>query len=255
MTSWQVFSAVALRRLPELIPRMDPLHTKVQEIFSVYEVAKSRYSQHEMDHLNDISAKEKDETVIKETAQDRLDKWVKEKSTFEFGKYDDRLTYIEYLFLNQKFGTDIKDQWLLPQAMYDSKRDDSLIDTARRALLESFNIFNGFRIVSKIPSAVYSFRYPRKIVESTGYKGAKVFFLKAHLDYPSAKVLDALDSAKNANLKWLTRKEAMDNVHKKYMISFSQGLLHEERVDTDRVLERASKYADSLKTKQNVMSQ
>lgn len=248
MTRWQIFSACALRRLPELMPQADIIESRVQNIFATYEVARSKLSTHELQHLEDKRLKESDDpdVIIKETAQDREDRWNAEKSKFEFGKYDDRLTKVHYLFLEQKFGSDIKDQLLLPQAEYDAKQDQNLLDTARRALLQSFNIFNGFRIVSKIPSSVYSFRYPKKIVQMTGFDGAKLFVLKAHLDSPSDKVLEALNGTNNNRIRWLTKDEAFKVVKRKYMISLSQGLLHENRVNTTVVLERAARYASSL---------
>lgn len=248
MINWQVFSAVALRRLPLLEPQMNPIELRVQQVFSAWEVAKSKLSQHEMQHLEDIKNRDNpdSEVITKETAQDRLDAWCKEKSTFEPANYDERFTKTEYLFVKQKFGTDIKDQWLLPQASYDSEKDENLLDTARRALLDSVNIFNGYRIVSKIPSAVYTFRYPKKIVKLTGYHGAKVFFLKAQLDSPSAKVLENVDSAKNNNLQWQTRDEAFKLANLKYMKSFNEGMLTEERVDTKQVLKSAFGYAESM---------
>lgn len=248
MTRWQIFSACALRRLPELVPQMDVIETRVQNIYNAYEVAQSKLSQHELQHIEDKRLKESDDpdVIIKETAQDREDRWILEKSKFEFGPYDDRLTKVHYLFLKQKFGSDIKDQLLLPQAEYDAKQDQNLLETARRALLQSFNIYNGFKIVSKIPSSVYSFRYPKKITEMTGFHGAKVFFLKAHLDTPSDSVLAALDAAKNNNIRWLTKSEAFEVINRRYMTSLEQGLLHENRVDVKRVLERAARYAGSL---------
>lgn len=259
MRRWQVFSAVALRRLPILMPQMNPIEAKVQRIFDAYEVSKSRLSAHELQHLQDIKAKEdpENEMIAGETAQDKEDRWIKEKSQFTFGKHDERLTLTHYLFMKQKFGTDIKYQWLLPQAAFDDKQDDNLLDTARRALRESLNIKNGYRIVSKVPSAIYSFRYPKKIVELTGgYYGAKVFFLKAHLDDPSSSVLEALDDVKNSEIiRWQTRSEALNsnlNINKRYMDSFSLGLLHEDQVDLNRVLRNASCYATAIRQKSQI---
>lgn len=250
MTRWQVFGAVVLRRWSELVPRKDSIESKVQQIFYAYENYKSRYSQHEMQHLEDIRLKDSQDTdvVIKETAQDRLDRWIKEKSNFDYGEWDETLTRTHYLFIKTKFGSDIKEQWLLPQAIFDRKLgDQNLLDTARRALKESLNIINGYRIIGKVPSSVYSFKYPKKIAEMTGHDGAKVFFLKAHLDLPSASVLEALDSSKSDKLKWLNTDEANKLVKKNYMKSLSQGLLHENRVDVDKVLRKATEYAKTLR--------
>lgn len=249
MKRWQVFSAVALRRLPELMPQRDPIELKVQQIFQAWEDSKSRYSAHEVQHLEDLRIKksEQEEIIVKETAQDREDRWVLERSTFQTGEYDDKSSKTHYLFTKCKFGTDTKDQWLLPQAMFDRKLgDENLVDTARRALKESLDIINGYRIISKLPSSVYTFRYPKKIMELTGHYGARVFFIKANLDMPDNKVLDAIDSSKNDKLKWVTRDEAQEIVNKKYMTSFSQGLLHENRVDVDKVLEQATRYAQTI---------
>lgn len=228
MTRWQIFSAVALRKLPEIIPRKDIIELKVQEIFSAQELAHSRYSRHELE-----------DNVI---AQDREEAWNKQKELFIPAKHDERLSLMQYLFKRQKFGSDIKDQWLLPQAEYDPKQDEHLFDTARRALKESINIDDGYKIVSKIPSSVYVFKYPRKIVDQTGAVGAKVFFMKAHLDLPSEFVLNQTRQEEYKDLKWLTRKEAMDGaeVHKRYMISLSAGLLHENKVNVNRILLKAS---------------
>uniref|UniRef100_A0A6G1S3E5 39S ribosomal protein L46, mitochondrial n=1 Tax=Aceria tosichella TaxID=561515 RepID=A0A6G1S3E5_9ACAR len=250
MTRWQVFSAVALRRLPELMPKKDPIVTKVQQIFDTLEASKSRYSQHEIQHIEDIKAKENEETdiIIRETAQDREDRWLKEKSDFKFGEYNDRLSKMQYLFVHTKFGTDIKDQWLLPQAEFDRKLGDSnLLDTARRALKDSLSIVNGYRIVSKVPSSVCSFKYPLKVREMIGYDGAKVFYLKAHLDQPDSSVLEATDDANNKSLKWMTREEALSNVSKTYIRGLSLGLLDECRVDVDEVFRKASKYVTTTR--------
>lgn len=238
MPRWQIFCGVALRRLPELVPRMNSIESKVQEVYSAYEVAKSKFSNHELQHLEDLKLKDSDDVdiVIKETALDKEDRWLKEKEGFQFGEYDDRLTYTHYLFLKQNFGTDIKSQWLLPQATYDSKLDENFLHTARRALKDSLGIINGYRIVSKIPSSVYSFRYPKKITQLTNYHGAKVFFLKAHLDSPTSDVLDAIDETKNRDkLKWLTRDEALTEVHKRYMKSLDGGLLCCKRISAVRM--------------------
>lgn len=242
MPRWQIFCAVALRRLPELIPRMNSIESKVQSVYSAYEVAKSKLSNHELQHLEDIKLKESEDVdvVIKETALDKEDRWLKEKEKFQFGEYDDRLTYTHYLFLNQKFGTDMRSQWLLPQAPFDNNLDEDFLHTARRALRDSLGIMTGYKLVSKIPSSVYSFRYPKKIVKLNNYHGAKVFFLKANLDNPSPDILDAIDDTKNrGKLKWLTKDEAFKEIHKRYMTSLNEGLLHEKRVDVNRVLEKA----------------
>lgn len=250
MTRWQVYCAVALRRLPELMPKRDPIELKVQQIFNAYEAAKSRYSQHEMQHEEELKLKNNSdsEVIIKETAQDRLDKWMKNKSEFKFADYNDRLSQTHYLFVNTRFGTDIKDQWLLPQATFMRELgDQDLMDTARRALKEQLGIINGFTIVSRIPSSHYKFRYPRKVVDSIGFDGAAVFYLKANLDRPSKAVRDAIDSDKNVNMKWLTRSEARSVVSKEYMAGFQLGLLHEDRVDIRKVLKQAAVYAESSK--------
>lgn len=234
MTRWQIFTAVALRKMPELLARPDPIEAKVQSIFSTYEIAKSRYSEHEILGTQDIQA-----------AKDKEDLWSKEAIGFKAAPYDDRLTYTQYLFVKQKFGTDLKDQWLLPQASYSSGQDADLSDTARRSLRETLNVINGYVFLGRVPSSHYTFRYPRKIAQSTGYIGAKVFFMKANLNKPSQSVLEALDetSDSNGHLKWLTEQEAHQAVHKKYMASFARGLFSEERVDVDRVLRMASDYS------------
>jgi hypothetical protein len=251
MIRWQVFSAIALRRLPELIPKKDAIETKVQGIFQAYEAAKSTYSQHEMQHLEDSKAKDSEdiEVIIRETAQDREDRWLKEKSEFKFAEHNDRLSKMQYLFVYKKFGTDIKDQWLLPQATFDRELGDTnLLDTARRALKNDLNVVNGYRIISKIPSSVCFFSYPRKVQKMTGYHGAKVFYLKAHLDSPSSSVLEATDDSNNSSgLKWMTREEALSNVSKTYIRALSLGLLHEDRVDVNKVLRQASKYVATVR--------
>ena len=255
MKRWQIFSAVALRRLPELMPPKDSIELEVQNIFDKAEQANSRYSNHEMQNLEDIRLKESQEldVIIKETAQDKEDRWNKERSEFKFGTYDEKLSKIHYLFLKTKFGTDIKDQWLLPQAKFDREiGDKNLLDTARRALKDSLDIVNGFRIVSKVPAASCKFKYPKKVINSTGYEGAIVFFLKAHLDLPSASVLKAVDESNEKNqgkLKWLTKKEATKLVDSYYMCKFSNGLLHEDRVDVNEVLRKASAYAKTMKVR------
>lgn len=250
MTKWQVFSAVALRRLPELLPKRDQIEIKVQHTFDLWENAKSRYSKHELRHLEDkrLEGGEDNNVIIKETAQDIEDVWLKEKAKFQFSEHDDRLSKTQYLFMKIKFGTDSKEQWLLPQAQFDRKLGDiDLMDTARRALKESLNIVNGYRILSKIPSSVYSFKYPKKVASMTGHDGAKVFFIKADLDLPDASALQAIDSTKSDKITWVTRDEALDIVKRKYMMDFSRGLLHEKRVDVNKVLKHAAQYALTMK--------
>lgn len=250
MTRWQIFSAVALRRLPELMPKKDPIELRVQQIFDAVEASKSRYSKHEMQHIEDIRIKESGETdvVVQETAQDREDRWMKEKAEFQFGQYDDRLTKTQYLFIYERFGTDIRDQWLLPQATFDRNLGDlNLLDTARRALKDSLNIVNGYRITSKIPSSVLSIKYPHKVRKLVGYDGAKLFFLKANLDQPDSSVLAAIDPTENAKLKWMTRDEALSNVSKTYLRGLSLGLLREQRVDVDKVFKKASDYVKTAR--------
>lgn len=242
MTRWQVFCAVALRKLPELIPKRNAIETKVQEIFSAWEVANSKFSNHEMDLMREAKAKESEDApslTLIETAQDREERWNKEKADFTFGPYDDRLTKIQYIFVKQRFGSDPNVRWLLPQAEYNSDLDTTLSDTGRRAINEHLKIINGYKIVSKIPSSVYSYKYPKQIRDKLNYDGAIVFFLKAHLDGPSKTVLDALDNVKtrdsdgNDRLRWLTKNEAFDEIKTdiRYLRSFSQGLFHEDRID------------------------
>lgn len=245
MTRWQIFSAVALRKLPEIKPKLDVIETRVQEILDRYEVAISKLSKFELEHIDNLKEKDGEsvDVVVKETAQDKLDRWVKEKSEFTFAPYDDRLSKIQYLFIKSKFGTDIKDQWLLPQAIYDSQQDSTLLDTARRALKDHLNIVNGYKIVSPIPSSNYNFRYPKKVVKLTGYDGAQVFYLKAHLDIPNKQVLEAVDESKNDRLKWVTKDEIVGLASNSYRKGLVKGLLHEERVDVKRILIHAAKYA------------
>lgn len=251
MTQWQVFCAVALRKLPEVVPRLNPIELKVREVFSAYELAMSKYSQHELQHLQDMKDKESEETsvIIRETAQDREERWANERKGFSLGEFDERLTYTRYLFIKQNFGSDPCEKWLLPQEQYDEKIDQDLMDTARRALSSKLKISNGFTIVSKIPSSVYSYKYPKRVCDSVGYGGAKVFFLKAHLDRPSKSVLSRLggsisDISGNENLKWLTRHEAMEQISPlDYIKSFSHGLLHEDKTDYVKVLKQARQYS------------
>lgn len=216
--------------MPELLARPDPIEAKVQEIFNRYEVAKSRLSSHELQHIQDLKIKEdpNSEVIIKETAQDREDRWIREMSEFKFAPHDERLTYTQYLFVKQKFGTDMKDQWLLPQASYDHQQDANLLQTARRALKEMLDLVNGYVVIGKVPSSHYSFRYPRKIAQTTGFVGAKVFFMKANLDNNANKL--ALKSLDKDRFRWLTEAEAQETVHKRYMNSFSRGLLSEKRL-------------------------
>lgn len=244
MTRWQVFCAVALRKLPELMPKLTPIEARVQQIFDNWELANSKFSKHELQILEDAEAQNnQDESVnviLTETAQDREDRWSKERSSFSFGPYDDRLTRVQYIFVRQKFGSDPNAKWLLPQAEYNSDLDSDLNDTARRALSETLQINNGFRIVSKIPSSVYTYKYPKQVRERLNFHGAKVFFLKAHLDEPKKSVSDAIDSHKakdkdgSDKLLWLTKDEAYEKIKTdvKYLNSFSKGLFHEERIDT-----------------------
>lgn len=251
MTRWQIFGAVALRRLPELMPSRDPIQIKVQQVFDAYEASNSRYSQHELRHMEDIRLRNSDgitDVVVGETAQDCEDRWLREKQGFKFGDHNDRLSKTQYLFIMSKFGTDIKDQWLLPQATFDRKLGDkNLVDTARRALKDSLNIQGGYKLVSKVPSSVRSFNYPKKVQSMTGFKGAKVFFLKAHLDLPDASVLEAIDASKNERLKWMTQDEARPLVSKDYLASLCSGLFHEDRVDVKRVLGQAAQYAKTIR--------
>lgn len=249
MTRWQVYSAVVLRRLPIILPLRDPIQIKVQQIFDAHEASLSRYSTHELEHSQNLKDKSEGITdlTVGLTAQDREDRWIKEKSEFEFAEFDERLSKTDYLFIQSKFGTDIKDQWLAPQTTFDRKLGDrNLLDTARRALSTSLNINNGYKIISKVPSSVCAFKYPKKIQKMIGYDGAAVFFLKAHLDQPNAEVLDATDDSKNNKLKWMTKDEATLAVDKKYMNGFGKGLLHEDRVDVDEVMRRALRYAATI---------
>lgn len=253
MTKWQIFGAAALRKLPELIPKRDPIELKVQEMFWQWELSLSRYSQHEMDHIADQKAKEDPDLIIKQTAQDREDQWTKELEKFKAAPHNDRLSQVQYLFVDHKFGSDIKDQWLLPHAEYDPKQDKTLACTIRRALNTHVNIVNGYRILSPVPSSVYTFKYPKKIAGLTGFDGAKVFFVKAHMDKPSDRVLSATNEEEHKNVRWLTRKEASQGlVKRRYMESFGRGLLHENRVDTNRVYDIARRYAKAIRSKASV---
>lgn len=246
MNRWQIFSAIAIKRLPELKPQADPIEARVQHVFTAYEMACSRYSEHELQILEDkrLAESQDADIVIKETAQDREDNWLKNSTSFAPGQYDERLTKLQLLFIKSKFGSDIKDQWLLPQLAYDSQKDETLIETARRALRESLNIINGYTIVGKVPMSVCSFKYPQKVVPLTGYQGAKVFYINAHLDQPSPQVLEALDPVRNSNIKWWTIEEATGSVEKDYLKSLVSGLPSEARVDIKRVIERAKQYSD-----------
>lgn len=58
---WQIFSAVALRRLPVLMPKPDPVEQRVQEIMNRWEVSKSKLSSFELEHLENLKLKESNE--------------------------------------------------------------------------------------------------------------------------------------------------------------------------------------------------
>lgn len=247
MGRWQIYCAIMLRRFPEIVPKMDPIQAKVHDIFWRYEVAKGKLSDHELQHIEDTKLIESNEesVTIRETAQDRDDKWTKEKSEFKFAEYNDRLSYTKYMFRKQKFGpTDDTERWLLPQTSYDDKIDSNLLETARRALKEQLNVVNGYRVISKIPSSCYHFNYPKKLVSTIGYQGAKVFFIKAVMDAnPSSSVLKALEDGDK--VKWATLEEAQEFVGKDYLQGMRKGLLSERRVDVDKILSRAFKSASA----------
>lgn len=259
MTRWQTFGAVIFRRLPETIPQRDPIQIRLQQIFDHYEWSKSRYSQHELQHIQDIKVKKGEEVtdvISNETAQDREDRWSREKEQFKFAPYDHRLSVTQYLFVKSKFGSDIKDQWLLPQTTFDRNLGDiNLIDTARRAIKDSLNIVSGYKVVSKVPSSVHSFKYPKKVQQMTGFDGATIFYLKAHLDQPNASVQQAIDTSSNERLQWVTLDEATKIVGKHYLRGLSAGLLHEKQVDVNLILRKASDYAKTIKKISTSVSQ
>lgn len=247
---WQIHAVLVLRRLPELFPKPDPILSKVQEIFNAHEVALSKFSDHEMQHMAETKPKDDDEETevsLNETAQDKLDRWTKEKSQFTFAEYDHRLAQTQYLFTKQKFSkSDDIERWLMPQIEYNSQLDSTLLDTARRAIKEQLGVETGYKVISKIPSSCYSFNYPKKLVDEIGYRGAKVFFIKALLDKPNASVLKAIDDSKNDNLKWSTIEEASIFVKSKYLKGLQKGLLSEKSVDINLVLKKAAGYAKEL---------
>lgn len=248
MSRFQIACAVALRQLPELIPKRDAIEVKVQRVFDAYESSQSSYSDHEMQHLEDKQTAEDSSStrIIKETAQDKLDRWRKEKSQFRYAEHVERMSKFRYLFIKSKFGSDIKDQWLLPQAFFDRELDDhDLMDTARRALREKLNIINGYTIISRIPSSHYKFFYPKKVRDEVGADGAIVFFLKANLDRPSDHVRQMVFPDKSDKLAWMTKDEATKVVHKDYIHRLALGLLHEDRVNIDYVINKANRYVET----------
>lgn len=247
---WHIYSAVILRRTPVVLPEINIIEKKVQSLFENYENAHSNLSDHEIRHQRDKElaqrmaseenpSSEDIEAAARQTAQDFEDASKLERSQFEFGPYktkdeNNRKSFNRcldkdlILVLNQKFGSDTKNQWLLPQAQ--NRDDELLIDTARRALTESIGLdaMLQCRFLGTVPASVYAFNYPKKIASQINVKGAKVFFLKAFTD--QEKVVGQLD------YEWLSREECSKKVHSSYWSRVQQCLLCEQRVDPSEVL-------------------
>ncbi len=147
------------------------------------------------------------------------------------------------LVCKQKLGEEYK--WLLPQAV--NIGDETLRQTAERALKQFCVNQMEVKFLGNTPSAVYSYRYPSEITKEIEIKGAKVFFFKAnHINGEFAQNKDFCD-----DYQWLNRKELPSVLPQRYWNTIENSLFMEE-LDINEIMSRNKTFRRIVKKRFSV---
>lgn len=143
-----------------------------------------------------------------------------------------------------------KDHWLFPQVAF-STDNQSLRESAEKLLDTYFplsptgspTIHTNF--LGNVPAALYSYRYPKEVAESSQKLGARVFIFKVNLNpnhYDKHPALTGSFGERTLQPKgiqeysWLTRSELEQKVPEKYWKAVSPIILPEVLIDLEQIL-------------------
>jgi len=144
------------------------------------------------------------------------------------------------LVCKQKLGQNYR--WILPQALH--KSGETMRQTAERALVDLGGNDLKVNYLGNVPSAVYSYVYPKPVSKETNKKGAKIFFFKAY--HISGDF--CMNNKFCTDYEWLNRKELALILPKKYWYSLNRSLLVEE-LDISDIMNRNKAFRRIVKTK------
>jgi len=231
---WDIVAAVCVERLPVVTPPLNKLGKEYKEMLTTIELEKSMKSDHEIRHANDLIYMEKlkknaanvdmDE-ISTITAQDFEDASTDELANFKVAsiitdadKANDQ-TSLErnlqkhlILLVEQKIGSENK--FIFPQGKHSD--GETLRQTAERVLKDSCGEEINAQIYGNAPMGFYKYKYPS---EQNGKSGAKVFFYYSRHRGGQVK--------KEAQYKWLNRKELETALPQSYLSSVSNFLIEE----------------------------
>ncbi|OTF69668.1 39S ribosomal protein L46, mitochondrial-like protein [Euroglyphus maynei] len=159
----------------------------------------------------------------------------------------------KYLFLVIKTKLGANEHWLFPQEQYQPDIDKSLRQTAERALDKCFppkkdkspSVFVKF--LGNCPSAVYSYRYPRQMIDEQKKFGARIFLFKCQLDVNKEGKHSAIQDetfgdrilkAENyLDYSWLTRNELCQRLPKQYWKKFGLPIYPDEFINIEQLFQ------------------
>lgn len=156
----------------------------------------------------------------------------------------------KHLYLVTKQSIAGQDHWLFPQIAF-SCTNQSLRASAEELLNNHFPLSSDgsptvhSTVLGNAPAMLYSFRYPKDVVESSAKLGARVFIFKVNLDpdhYDKHPALTGqfgertLQPAGVKEYSWLTRAELEKKVPQRYWQSLQSIILPDVLVDLEEIL-------------------
>nr|XP_027195750.1 39S ribosomal protein L46, mitochondrial-like [Dermatophagoides pteronyssinus] len=278
-SQWDLFAGICLQRCPLIVPELNWLEKRAQNMFNKIELANSLYSDHEMRHFENlrraeriasgVNVSEKDlEEAAKQTAQDFEEASIKEMKQFQFGNsvtkadlsnneksIDRSLDKYLYLVIKTKLGSN--EHWLFPQEQYQPDQDKSLRQTAERALENCFPSKKDkspsviVKFLGNCPSAFYSYRYPRQLIDERQKQGARIFLFKCQLDVNEKGKHSAIQDktfgnrilkAENSiDFSWLTRNELCQRLPERYWKQLGLAIYPDEIINIDKLIQSSKR--------------
>ena len=155
-----------------------------------------------------------------------------------------------YLVIKTKFGSD--EHWLFPQEQYQANMDKSLRQTAERVLEKCFPSKKDkspsviVKFFGNCPSAFYSYRYPRQVVDDRQKLGARIFLFKCQLDVNEEGEHSAIQDEtfgdrilkveNYLDYNWLTRNELYQRMPKQYWKQFGSTIYPDELINIETMM-------------------
>ncbi|XP_022692346.1 39S ribosomal protein L46, mitochondrial-like isoform X1 [Varroa jacobsoni] len=221
-SSWQIMAGAILERPATLVVPFSPLQKAYLDMLTELEAEHSLLSDHELKALEEKKALAKATksagaaaTRIK-LADDLVNEWKAELEAFKKRyhckpqtdhKLDDINRHTDKaltLLVLQKIGD--KEHWLFP--IVDNKENETLRQTAERAILECFGDSMSIKTLGNAPVAFYKYKYPKAVQEKTRKEGAKVFYIK--MNYISG--MPKLKTEFGSKIIWSTYDEMLERL-------------------------------------------